>query len=109
MYVAANARKNATAKTKVENIIVFFMYLPWTSFHPGFPRCGGDVEKHVKKESSVPSIFANLQTSFNSLIKAIKKIVFSCAVDYGDVRLCADLCVERRQRAVVEPGQRHVC
>ena len=53
------------------------MYLPWTSFHPGFPRCGGDVEKHVKKESSVPSIFANLQTSFNSLIKAMKKIVFS--------------------------------
>lgn len=53
------------------------MYLPWTSFHPGFPRCGGDVEKHVKKESSVPSIFANLQTIFNSLIKAMKKIVFS--------------------------------
>ena len=50
----------ATAKTKVENIIVFFMYLPWTSFHPGFPRCGGDVEKHVKKESSVPSIFTKL-------------------------------------------------
>lgn len=78
------------------------MYLLWTSFHPGFPRCGGDVEKHVKKESSVPSIFANLQTSFNSLIKAMKKIVFSLVLSIMATFVSAQIYVWKDGNVLLE-------